>query len=740
MAISMRAGMAPFTCQSAEYCHLFMARLPEGTTTFLLTDLKGSTQAWERQPKAMRTAMARHDAILASTVQDHAGQLVEAGREGDSVLAVFVTAGAAARCALDIQKHFALESWPDGLDLKVRVALHTGEAQLREGHYFGRTLNRCARLLATCHPGQILLTKATEALLVDEVPPDAELQDLGQHRLKDLARAEHVFQLNDLNSPSEFPRVPSVPQQLTNIPRYLTNFVGRDAELAVLKSLVASSRLVSLTGAGGSGKTRLAAELGRACLDLWPGGVWWVELAPISDPRQVPGAVVAALELPGRGRALGVITAWLAPRRAVLMLDNCEHLVAACAEFCAEVLERCPELTIIATSREALGVPGEKRWPVSSMRATDAVQLFEARATLVAPDFRITESNLQTVTQICERVDGMPLAIELAAAGVDMMTEQEILSQLADRFHLLTRGNRTAPPRQQTMMRTIDWSYGLLTEEEVIVFRRLSVFRGGFSFESVQAVCADGLAGSGLELLAGLIRKSMVVAERAEGSGSRYRLLESQLAYAENRLRDAGEFDLVRRRHYEHFLDYLGAKLGPPALPARAPSLAAAAWIAQEWGNLWAAAGWARANTDDLGLLIAVRLAETMFPDPTARRSLLVDALDHSGETGVLKAKALMWASALAAIQGDYEAALGAAEASVALSRGIGDVEVLALALLHAGQAYALRQDLDTAAEMYDQANALVEGSSNLRLTTDIRNNVALVAAERGITHQRATS
>lgn len=701
----------------------------------MLTDLRGSTQAWEKQPKAMRTAMVRHDAILASTIQNHAGELVEAGREGDSVLAVFRTAASAAACALDIQKDFATESWPDGLDLKVRVALNTGEAQLRKGHYFGAALNRCARLLAACHPGQILLTKATESILADELPPDGELQDLGLHRFKDLARSEQVFQLNDPAHPSEFPRIQSLPQQQTNMPHYLTNFVGRAAELTALQSLLANSRMVTLTGAGGSGKTRLAVELGRTCLDLWPGGVSLVELASVNDPRQVPGAVVAALELPGRGQALDVVTTWLAARRAVLVLDNCEHLVAACAEFCELVLERCPELTIIATSREALGVLGETHWPVTSMRATDAVQLFEARARLVGPDFRVTESNLQTVTQICERLDGMPLAIELAAASLDMMTEQEILSQLSDRFRLLTRGNRTAPPRQQTMIATIDWSYGLLTEEEALLFRRLSVFRGGFSLEGARDVCADGLTGSVLEILAGLIRKSMVVAERAEGSGSRYRLLETQLSYAENLLGETGEFELVRRRHYEYFLESVATRTrSGTGLRAEQPppGVAEAAWIAREWGNLWAAVGWARSNADDLGLLLAVHLAESGFPDPTARRSLLMDLLERSAEKGALRANALLWAARLANLQGDYDAALRAAAAGLALARELGDAEMVAFALLVAGTVHSSHQDVDTAAEMYDEAMALLKGSSNHSLVTAIRNNAALLAVEKG--------
>lgn len=704
-----------------------MALLPEGTITFMLTDLQGSTQAWEKHPTAMRSAMERHDAILANTVRERAGMLVEAGREGDSVLAVFKTAGAAAACALDIQRNFANEFWQEGLELKVRIALHTGEAQLREGHYFGSALNRCARLLATCHPGQILLTKATEAMLADEVPAGAGLQDLGVHRLKDLARPEQVYQLTDLVRPSEFPRIKSLPQQMTNMPHYLTTFVGRGAELSELRTTLQKSRMVTLTGPGGSGKTRLAAEIGWASLAVWEGAVWWVDLASIDDPLQMPGAVVASLGLPGQGPAQDVVTTWLAARRAILILDNCEHLVAACAEFCRLALERCPELTIIATSRETLGVPGEVRRPVSSMLATEAVQLFEARAQLVLPNYKVTASNLETVTQICARLDGMPLAIELAAARLDMLTEQELLSQISDRFGLLKAGSRTAPERQQTMMATIDWSYRLLTEDEALLFRRLSVFRGGFTLESAQAVCGDRIAGSVLDALAGLVRKSMVVTERAARPRSRYRLLESQLAYAEDRLQETAELELVQRRHYKYFQESLAAKTFWP--PSRNQASGFSDLIAQESGNLWAALGWARNHADDLGLSLAVDFGPRDF---TQARSLLADLLARSPTQGTVRVSALCRATYLAAVQGDFGAALQAGESAVALAREVGDVDWLAWALNRLGVAHRFRGDLAAAAEIYEEATSLLVGSTNLRLLRWMRNSVALLAIDTG--------
>jgi non-specific serine/threonine protein kinase len=441
--------------------------------------------------------------------------------------------------------------------------------------------------------------------------------------------------------------------------------------------------------------------------------------------------VVAALKLPGRGPALDVATAWLAPRRAVLIIDNCEHLVAACAEFCLASLQRCHELTIVATSREAMGVPSEIRWPVASMAGTEAMQLFEFRARQVVPDFKITASNVQTITQICERLDRMPLAIELAAVRLDMMTVQEVLSQLSDRFRLLTGGSRTAPERHQTMIATIDWSYRILSKSEALLFRRLSVFRGGFTLESAEAICVDGVGG-GLDLLSGLILKSMVVVGGAADSGTRYRLLESQLAYAEERLREAGELQLMRQRHYEYFRHSLRAQSDHLVfwLPGR--GAAVAEWKARELGNLWAAMEWAQNNADDLGLSFAVDFTTIPDVDATQARRLLADLLDRSPEKGAPRATALIRAASLAQMQGDYVSGARMALAGLALAREVGDLEFVAYALNRAGTLHDQQGEPETAADMFEEAIFLLKGSGNRRLLTAIQNNMAILATERG--------
>ena len=519
-----------------------------------------------------------------------------------------------------------------------------------------------------------------------------------------------------------------------NLPRYLTSFVGRGTDLSALKSLLTRSRMVTLMGPGGAGKSRLTAELCSALLARWPEGVWWVELAPLTDPGQVAGAMVTTLGLPGRGPAQEVVIAWLAAKRVLLILDNCEHLLGVCAEFCRAALQRCPELTIIATSREALGVQGEAQWPVSSLRVSDAVHLFEARAALVRPGFKVAKTNLDAVAEICDRVDRLPLAIELAAARVDMLTEQEILRQLGDRFHLLTGGGRTAPERLQAMSAAIDWSYRLLTEDEGMLFRRLSVFRGGFTLESAQAVCADEMTSNMLGPLGGLVHKSMVVAERTEASVTRYRLLESQLAFADDCLRDSGARELQRRRHYEYFLGCLDSKLGPLTLPPPVLGTADFAWIDHERDNLWAAADWARSNADDLGLLLGVRLAQATrrFAPIASRRRFLTDALDHSPAMGMVRTYALMFASVLAGMQGDHAAEVRQAIAGLKLARENGTVEELAYALFIAGNTHAQIQEVNTAEEMYEEASRLLQGSDNHRLVNMVKESLAFRAVERG--------
>src|SRR5256886_3333760 len=531
------------------------------------------------------------------------------------------------------------------------------------------------------------------------------------------------------------PRQASFPSAPNNLPRYLTSFVGRRTELLGLKSVLARSRMVTLTGPGGAGKSRLAVELARACLNRWPQGIWWVELAPVSDPRQVASTAVAVLELPGHGPAEDRLIAWLGDGRALLVLDDCEHLAAACADFCTALLEGCPEATILATSRESMRVAGEARWPLASLTAGEAIELFDERARLALPDFKVDASNREPIAEICEHLDRLPLAIELAAARINMMPERDILSQLSQRFRLLTGGSRSDPERLQSMNAAIDWSYRLLTEDEAMLFRRLSVFRGGFTLESAEAVCSDGVTKTVLDLVTSLVQKSMVVAERTNESGGRYRLLESQIAYGEDRLREAGELELIRQRHYAYFRDCFATrspvnrarpKADPPTGFREGP------WIAGESGNLMASLAWVRNSPDDSALSLAADLAGSWYGDTTPIRRLLEELLARPSMKGPARLQGLYFASILATNQGDYEAAAAWAEGCLALARDLGESEMMARALNATSQALQGRGELAAAADRCEEAILVLKNSNNPGLVGQARNAIAEVAYQRG--------
>ncbi|HJT04532.1 MAG TPA: adenylate/guanylate cyclase domain-containing protein [Pseudonocardiaceae bacterium] len=570
------------------------AYLPVGTVTFLLTDVEGSTFLWESAPDAMGAAIRRHYQLLDAAIALHGGVRPEEQGEGDSVVAAFACAPAALAAALDVQRAFGGERWPEGAALKLRIALHTAQAQLRdEVNYFGPAVNRCARLRAVAHGGQVVLSRTTRDLVCDQLPDGAELADLGVHRLRDLGQPEHVYGLAHPDLPAEFPPLRSLGTLSTNLPAELTSFIGRSTELAELSELLGQVRLLTITGAGGCGKTRLARHAAAASLGGHLDGVWWVELAQLEDAAFVPAAVIAAIgvrELPGQG-PLGTLVAYLRARRALLILDNCEHLPGACAQLAEALLRGCPSLTVLATSRAPLGVPGETAWRVPSMslpadarRAyrepvevlwrSDAVRLFVDRATQVRPDFQLTPANAPAIAQICAELDGIPLAIELAAAQVRVLASAQIAHRLGDRFQLLAGGSRAAVPRQRTLQASIDWSYELLSEGERTLLRRLSVFTGGWTLDAAEQVCGGtgvgGIDGAVAQLLTGLVGKSLVtVAEPgAEHDAEvRYGLLETVRQYGAARLAEAGELDAMGERHFAYYVD-LAERAEPAVLRA----------------------------------------------------------------------------------------------------------------------------------------------------------------------------
>ncbi len=531
---------------------LGVSELPTGTVTLLLADVEGSTRLWQTQPDEMSAAIARLDRALSDLLAAHRGvRPVEQG-EGDSFVVAFARASDAVAFALQLQL-------TPLSPIKLRVGLHTGEVQLRdEANYIGPTINRTARLRDLAHGGQTVLSATTSDLLADGLPDGAWMLDLGAHPLRDLPRPERVAQLCHADLHNDFPPLRAPKNGATqHLPPQFTSFVGRDAEIEEVLRIVGANRLVTLTGAGGVGKTRLAVQVAARLDGDFADGVWYVDLAPITDPDVVPLAVTRALGLPDQaGRTtMDTLTRVIAGRHVLVVLDNCEHLIDACAALATALLAACPAVTIFATSREPIRVPGEVAWPVPSLSLADeAITLFTDRARHVRPDFVVNEANSATVTEICRRLDGIPLAIELAAARVRALSLAQILESLHNRFRLLTGGARTAVRRQQTLRASVDWSHALLTEPERVLFRRAAVFMGGFDLDAAQAVCGDSDVErfQTLDQLTLLIDKSLVVAEDSQ-FGTRYRMLETVRQYALEKLGESGEADTVRARHRDHY-------------------------------------------------------------------------------------------------------------------------------------------------------------------------------------------
>jgi predicted ATPase/class 3 adenylate cyclase/DNA-binding NarL/FixJ family response regulator len=655
--------------------------LPTGTVTLLLADVEGSTRLWETQAEVMTAAIARFNQVVCDVVAAHDGvRPVEQG-EGDSFVAAFARASDAVAAAVELQR-------APLAPIRLRIGVHTGEVQLRdEGNYAGPTINRTARLRDLGHGGQTLLSGATEALVLDGLPCDTWLTDLGTRPLRDLPRPERVVQLCHPDLVNEFPplRVSDTVVS-TRFPAQLTSFVGRDVALTQLRELLAEHRLVTLTGAGGVGKTRLAIQVAAQLAGEFGDGVWYVDLAPITDPELVAVTVARALGLPDQpGRStMDSLLRFVRDRQMLVVLDNCEHLLDACADLVVAVLGEAAGLTFLATSREAIGVAGEVNWRVPSLSLADeAVELFIDRARHARPDFDISDENAAAVTEICRRLDGLPLAIELAAARVRALSLAEILDSLHDRFRLLTGGARTAVRRQQTLRASVDWSHALLTEPEQALFRRLAAFLGGFDLEAAQTVAggAEVQRYQVLDQLTLLVDKSLVVAENIRGR-TRYRLLETVRQYALEKLGESGEADAVRSRHRDYYTT-MAALLD---VPGRADYEQYSEHAEIDVDNLRAAFGWSRENSDvELALALASSLASAWLALGRGREALAWFDTVFSEENTLelepaVRARALADQALLAAWV-NAAASLDQAQQALAIARDIDDPALLVRAL-----------------------------------------------------------
>lgn len=695
--------------------------LPTGTITFLFTDIEGSSKLWEQHPEAMSAALAQHNALLRRVIEAHRGYIFKLW--GDAVYAAFDTASDALNAAIEAQKELLRQSWGELGSLRVRMALHTGAAEVRDGDYFGPTLNRCARLLSAAHGGQILLSAATEELVRDGLPQGGSLRSLGQHRLKDLQRPESIFQVIHPDLPAEFSALRTLNAVPNNLPIQLTSFIGREREMKEVKALLKETRLLTLTGSGGCGKTRLALQVAADLLEDYPDGVWFIDLSVLTDPALVPSTVAATLGIYEKSGqpTLTALAEAMKSRTLLLILDNCEHVVGACAQLAETLLRACTAIRILATSREALGIAGEVAWRVPSLslpqphelasvdslaRITqyEAVRLFVERAETASSDFRVTPHNVGAIVQICRRLDGIPLAIELAAARVKVLSVEQIAARLDDRFRLLTGGSRTALPRQQTLRAMMDWSYELLNDRERMLFRRLSAFAGGFTLEAVEAVCADEqiLPHEILDLLTNLVSKSLVVFEERDGE-ARYRLLETVRQYARDKLLETGEAARIRTLHRDWFLAFAeraeGALQGPDQ----------ALWLKRletEHDNLRAALEWS-SNDAEIGLRLAGALWFFWYLRGyvSEGRDWLRQFLQRAEQApSPLRAKALYGTSMLARAQDDYAQATALLEESLKLYRALKDNRGVASVLGNLGVIAFARGDYARATKLHEES------------------------------------
>jgi predicted ATPase/class 3 adenylate cyclase len=549
------------------------ADLPTGTVTFLLTDIEGSTRLWETVPEAMEVALEQHNRLVAKVIERHGGVVVTSRGEGDSFFAVFPSAVAAVEAAGACQLRLGSEAWPEGAALRVRMGLHTGEAHVQEGDYVDHApINRCARLKAAAHGGQVLVTRATHDLVGGRVSGGFGLKRLGEFRLRDLAGPELIYQLTHADLPADFPPIRTIAERTSNLPVPVSSFIGRERELEQTGAALGEARVVTLTGAGGVGKTRLALQAAAEVAPRFADGAWLCELAPVRDPAGVDDAVAAVFSVTARaGQSTGeALVEFLRNKELLLVLDNCEHLLAGAAALAGVLQQSCERLAILATSREGLGIEGERLVPVPSLGVpgasadlaaiteAEAVRLFAERAAAVKPGFQVTAENAAAVAEVVRRLDGIALAIELAAARVPAMTPAELAKRLDRSFAVLAGGRRGAVARHQTLRATIDWSFELLAEPEQVLLARLAVFAGGCTLEAAEAVCSgEGIDPDAVfDLLASLVARSLVVAEDY-GPESRYRLLETIRQYGEERLEQAGETERWRARHAGYYAGVL---------------------------------------------------------------------------------------------------------------------------------------------------------------------------------------
>ena len=732
-----------------------MADPPTGTVTFLFTDIEGSTKLWEKSPAGMKAALARHDTLLWEAIEGHGGFVFKT--VGDAFCAAFPTAFGALESALAAQRALFSEAWGEETGaLRARMALHTGATHERDGDYFGPQVNRVARLLATGHGGQVLLSSSTQELVRDQLPTNSHLRDLGEKHLKDLARPERIFQFAAPDLPSEFPPLRTLDSYANNLPLQATPLIGREREIeaACRRLRNPDTRLLTLVGPGGTGKTRLGLQVAAELVDDFEDGVYFVPIAAITDPTLVGPTIARVLGLSEGGGAQPpeeLLEGYLRDRQTLLLLDNLEQVLEA-APVLEGLLSTAFGLKILATSRIPLRLYGEYEFPVPPLSLPDpaslpplehltdyeAISLFVERARALRPDFSLTKKDGPAVVEICKRLDGLPLAIELAAARIKLLPPRVLLDKLSNRLKILTGGARNLPERQRTLRNAIEWSYGLLDEGEKLLFGRLGVFSGGATLEAIEAVCdvRGDLPTDVFDGASSLLDKSLLRQEEGAGGEPRFVMLETIHEFANAKLEGSGEAEAVRRAHAEYFL----------ALAEEAERMLwgaeDAAWLErleQEHDNMRSALAWAIEHEEaTLALRVggALRWYWYMEGYYGEGRRWLEAALgkDWSAAAAEARARALEGVGWLASGQGDLDRAQDAAKEGLKLSTEAGLGDVVAADLQNVlGEAVARqRGDYEWAAELLTESLALHRKAGDIRGVAWSLGSLANVSSDRG--------
>ena len=696
-------------------------RLPSGTVTFLFTDIEGSTKLLQQLGEDYASLIADHDQLLRGIFENHNGNI--RGTEGDSFFVAFASALEAVQAVIEAQQTLSAHIWPHSVRVRVRMGLHTGEPQISELGYVGIDVHRAARIAAAAHGGQVILSQTTRDLVHRELPRDITLRDLGEHRLKDLREPKHLYQLVIPGLPADFPPIKSLDALLNNLPNQMTSFIGRQKELAELKHLLQEKRLLTLTGPGGSGKTRLSLQVASDMIGHFRNGVFFVALGPVTDAKLVASAIAQPMgikETAGKSIA-DSLQEYLRGKSLLLVLDNFEQVVAA-APLVAQLLAGCNELKILITSREALRISGEYEYPVpplplpnlsqlssrASLSEFAAVELFVQRAKAVKPDFQLTDETAAVVAEMCHRLDGLPLAIELAAARIRVFSPRAMLDRLQNRLEFLSGGGRDLPARQQTLRNTIVWSYDLLNAEEQRLFRRLSVFTRGCMLDAVEALAENPLDRvSIVSELGSLLDKSLLRQIDDPHGEPRFVMLELLREFGSEQLAVSGEQEQIRRWHAKFFL----------SLAEQAESKMESAeqldWVnrmEQEHDNLRAALHWS--VTAEAASDICLRLATTLalfwevrgYFSEGRERLLAVLATKASHERTPARAQLLARAAELAYRQSDYPATIAFAEESLEICRHTGDQRGVASALIKLGNAATETGDYQAASEYLEES------------------------------------